>query len=172
MVGTGLSQPSSGAYVLTKLAILGAAELVGIGSTSAKVDTTGFTLAKIKKGVQDIQESLNIVLAAPLQLALEAYSNSISQFQKNQIDRSLEEVKFMERQARKAYVYSAGKPSLKNLRFAAMATSLCMMAVVMLTSYDGDKIVPFYLLEQEKKRVIFNALIRDQESGRLQGQTK
>ena len=157
----GLCQSSSGSYVLTKLAILGASELVGIGGSLAKLDTTGFTLAQIKKGIEEIQKSLNIVLGAPLQLALEAYWNGINQFQNNQLNRCVEEVREMQRHARQAYVYSVGKPSLKNLSDAAVATNLCMMAEVMLTSFDGDKIVPFYMLEKDKKRVIVAAMERD-----------
>ena len=64
----GLSQNSSGAYVLTKLAILGAAELVGIGSTLAKVDTTRFTLTQIKNpayGRQSISLPMRIVGPIP-----------------------------------------------------------------------------------------------------------
>ena len=67
----GLSQSSSrkqtAAYEITKVAILGAAELAGIGSALTKFDATGFTLAQIQKGIKDIQASLKIVLDAPLQ---------------------------------------------------------------------------------------------------------
>ena len=102
----GLGQSSSkqaGAYVLTKVALMGAAELLGIGSSVAKVDMTGFTLAQIKREIEEIKESLNVVLGAPLKLALEAYWNSLHQLEHGNIKRCVEEVKEMTRQARKAF---------------------------------------------------------------------
>ena len=71
----GLNQKSTlaqtGMYVVTKAAILEGAALIGIGGGIAKLDMTGFQLAKLQRQVEAINLKLEIVLSTPLELAID-----------------------------------------------------------------------------------------------------
>ena len=64
-------------YYLTTVAVLETAEnVLNIGSGFTKLDTTGFTLAHIKKIVENIEKKVDVILDTPMKLALD-YSQSV-----------------------------------------------------------------------------------------------
>jgi hypothetical protein len=67
----GLKVGQSAAYTITKVAIMEAVQLVGIGAGAATLNTTGFALAQIKATVEDIQRKVGFLLDGPLQEALD-----------------------------------------------------------------------------------------------------
>ena len=59
-------------YFLTTVAVLETAEnVLNIGSGFTKLDTTGFTLAHIKKIVENIEKKVDVILDTPMKLALD-----------------------------------------------------------------------------------------------------
>ena len=154
----------TGVYILSKVTILQLGEVLGIGAGFTSLDLSGLTLAKILLIVQDIQQKTNILLDSPLKLALKFYKNAIIQFQNGETEQSIEEIKIMRAHAMQAVVFSTSKKANKeNLKDAAVAVTLSVVATVMLTSFDaiGQVILPFYMLSQKKKNVIVSMLEND-----------
>ena len=50
---------------------MNAENVLNIGSAFTKLDSTGFTLANIKKIVQNIDEKVDVILDTPMKLALD-----------------------------------------------------------------------------------------------------
>ena len=60
----------SGLYLVSKFAVLEAAEAIGIGTGFTRGDVTGFTLKRILETLVDVQKGVNTMLAAPLKMAI------------------------------------------------------------------------------------------------------
>ena len=59
----------SAIFVVTKAAILEGAQLIGIGGGLAKGDLGGFQMAQMVKKLDEINQKIDVVLAAPLKEA-------------------------------------------------------------------------------------------------------
>ena len=64
-------------FVLTKAAILETLQLLGIGGGLAKLDLMGFQLARLEKQVEEINKKLDVILSAPLKLAVDYLGKSM-----------------------------------------------------------------------------------------------
>ena len=64
-------------FVLTKAAILETASLVGLGSWLAKLDLMSFKLTQLAKQVEEINTKLNVILSAPLKLAVDFFGKAM-----------------------------------------------------------------------------------------------
>ena len=149
------------AYVFTKVAILTAAEAIGIGSGFVSLDMTGFALAQIKATVDDIQKKVNAIHGAPQKLAIKNYLHVLNYLQNEQITLMIKEVEKMIDNARTAFVHTTSlDPTVKNLKDAVQVKILEMIAELLRQSVDkeGTKITPFYLLSSKTKTSIANMM--------------
>ena len=83
----------SAIFVVTKAAILEGAQLIGIGGGLAKGDLGGFQMAQMVKKLDEINQKIDIVLAAPLKEAEKYLSMAMIHIEDESIDASIEELK-------------------------------------------------------------------------------
>ena len=81
-------------FVLTKAAILEAAQLVGIGSGLAKLDLMSFELAQLKKQVEQIDKKLDVILSTPLQLAVDFFGKAMRHMENENISATIKEMEY------------------------------------------------------------------------------
>ena len=138
----------SAAYVLTKTAILESAQLLGLA-----MDLSGFQIHQIKLMIEDIKRKIDVVLATPMELALDCYERAVVNIEHGDISGAIDEMKQVKRNAMTAFQYAKGqgvnKESLKN---AVLSKQLITTAEVVISSYDGIKITPFFLLNSNQKK--------------------
>ena len=144
------------AFVLTKTAILETLQLVGIGGGLAKLDLMGFQLARLEKQVEEINKKLDVILSAPLKLAVDYLGKSMIHMENGNTVEAIKEMEEVKRQAMKAFRYAEGQGvTTQNLKNAVLAKQLTILSEILIQSYDKmDKIVPFSLLDKGKKRII------------------
>ena len=81
---------------------------------------------------------------------------------------TIKELEEVRRHAVQAFHYAEGQvPQIENLKSSVSAKKLVILSEILINSYDGTTIVPFPLLEKQKKRTI-SSLIED-EVRSLQG---
>ena len=152
----------SGAYILTKTAILESAQLLGLGAGMTKLDLSGFQMAQVKQMVEEINKKLDVVLAAPLKLALDCYGRAGVKLEHGDIHGMIKELEKVQSHAQQGYQYAEGQgvqnESLKN---GVIAKQLVIMSEVIISSYDGTKITPFFLLDENKKRSLATLINHD-----------
>ena len=151
------------AYVVTKIAILATAEAVGIGSGVLSLDTTGFSLARIRAAVEDIQKKVNMLVDKPKRLAIDSYWDVLNMLQTKQIPEMIGEVRQMIAHAKSAFdtaTRSADPPNMENLKDAVHMKILEMIARLLQSSFDEQNgvIKPFCLLSPDKKTYISNIM--------------
>ena len=157
----------TGVFVLTKAAILETAQLVGIGAGLAKIDLMSFEMAQLKKQVEEINAKLDVILSAPLKLAVDFFGKAMRHMESENISGVLKEMEEVKRQAMQAFRYAEGQGAKnKNLKSAVLATQLVILAEILVESYDQKTIVPFSLLDEKKKRAI--ALLIEDEITSMQ----
>ena len=157
----GLVQTS--VFVLTKAAILETAQLVGIGGGLVTLDLLAFEIAQLKKQVEEINKKLDVILSTPLQLAMNFFGKAMRHMENENILGTIKEMEDVKRQAMKAFQYAAGQggPKTESLKSAVLAKQLVVLAEILIQSFDNTTIIPFPLLEKQKKRTI-SSLIEDE----------
>ena len=149
-------------FVLTKAAILEAAQLVGIGSGLAKLDLMSFELAQLKKQVEQIDKKLDVILSTPLQLAVDFFGKAMRHMENENIAGTIDEMKKVRDHAMQAFIYTAGQgPRTDNLKSGVLCKQLIILSEILVQSVINDAIVPFSLLDERKKRTIAS-LIEDE----------
>ena len=156
----GLKQSNSlmiqtGVYILTMAAVQESLQLIGIGVGLAKFDVTGFELAQIKQQVELANRKLDIVISAPLKVALDYFARANVNMKNNDIAGTIKEMEKVKEYAIQAYHYAEGQgATAEDLKNSVLAKQLTICAEVLIQSYDGTKIIPFILLDKNKKRTI------------------
>ena len=101
------------------------------------------------------------VYAAPLKEAEKYLSMAMIHIEDESIDASIEELKKVKERAVSAFQILKGLGSkTENLENAIKATQLKVFSEVLVQSYDGAKLTPFFLLEKKKQKII-GRLIED-----------
>ena len=151
-------------FVLTKAAILETAQLVGIGGGLAKLDLMGFQIAQLTKQVEEINKKLDVILSTPLKLALDFFRKAMRHMENENIFGTIKEMEEVKRHAMQAFQYAEGQGAkTENLKSAVLAKQLVVLAEILINSYDNTTIIPFPLLNKEKKRTI-SSLVEDEVS--------
>ena len=152
-------------FVVTKAAILEGAQLIGIGVGGlAKLDLGGFQMAQLQKQVAEINKKLDLILSTPLELAVDFLGKALRHMESQNAGSTIKELEEVKRQAMQAFHYAKGQGvTTENLKNAVLAKQLTTLSEILTTSYDGTKIVPFSLLEEQKKKTI-SLLIEDEIS--------
>ena len=148
------SMVQTAVFVVTKAAILEGVQLIGIGGGLAKLDLGGFQMAQLTAKVDEINQKLDVVLTAPLKEAEEFLRMAMIHLENGNIAASIEELKKVRDKAVTAFQYTKGMGTTESLRNAVKTKQLKVFSEVLIQSYDGTKITPFFQLEQEKKRKI------------------
>ena len=142
-------------FVVTKAAILEGAQLIGIGSGVVKLDLGGFQMAQLTREVEEISKKLNIVLGTPLKEAENYLATAMIHLKNESISAGVDELKMVKERAVTAFENMKGAGAkTENLEFAVRATQLRVFADIMIQSFDGKTIVPFFHLEKAKKKTI------------------
>ena len=153
----------TGVFVLTKAAILETAQLVGIGAGLAKIDLMSFEMAQLKKQVEEINAKLDVILSAPLKLAVDFFGKAMRHMESENIAGVIKEMEKVKDHAMQAFRYAEGQGPKKteNLKNAVLAKQLVILAEILVESYNQKTIVPFSLLDEKKKKAIAS-LIEDE----------
>ena len=164
----GLNQKSTlaqtGMYVVTKAAILEGAALIGIGGGIAKLDMTGFQLAKLQRQVEAINLKLEIVLSTPLELAIDFLGKAMRHMESQNATDTIKELEKVKDHAMQAFHYVKGQgATTDNLKNAIRAKQLSIFSEILTKGYDGTKVFPFSMLDKQKKKTI-GLLIEDEIS--------
>ena len=164
----GLNQKSTlaqtGMYVVTKAAILEGAALIGIGGGIAKLDMTGFQLAKLQRQVEAINLKLEIVLSTPLELAIDFLGKAMRHMESQNATDTIKELEKVKDHAMQAFHYVKGQgATTDNLKHAVRAKQLSIFSEILTKGYDGTKVIPFSMLDKQKKKTI-GLLIEDEIS--------
>ena len=125
----GLNQKSTlaqtGMYVVTKAAILEGAALIGIGGGIAKLDMTGFQLAKLQRQVEAINLKLEIVLSTPLELAIDFLGKAMRHMESQNATDTIKELEKVKDHAMQAFHFVKGQgATTDNLKHAVRAKQL------------------------------------------------
>ena len=145
----------TGVYILTMAAVQESLQLIGIGVGLAKLDVTGFELAQIKQKVELANRKLDVVISAPLKVALDYFARANVNMKNDDIAGTLKEMEKVKEYAILAYHYAEGQgATAEDLKNSVLAKQLTICAEVLIQSYDGTKITPFILLDKNKKRTI------------------
>ena len=144
-----------GTYELTKAALIDSVDLIGIGAGLANV--TGFAIVQLKAEVEELGRKLDVILGAPLELAVQNLTMAIIKMENQDIAGTVQELHEVKRNAMQAFVYAKGQGQKKgNLKNGVFALQMKICAEVLIQGYEKDKnkIVPFYLLPDDRKRMI------------------
>ena len=149
-------------FVLTKAAILETAQLVGIGGGLAKLDLVAFEMAQLKKQVEEINKKLDVILSAPLKQAVDFFGKAMRHMENESIPATIKELEKVRDHAVQAFHYAEGQgPKTENLKSGVLAKQLVILAEILIHSYNNTTIIPFPLLDEQKKRTI-SSLIEDE----------
>ena len=152
-------------YVLTKAAILETIQLIGVGGGLVKLDLMGFQLARLEKQVEEINKKLDVILSAPLKLAVDYMGKSMIHMENGSIADAIKEMEEVKRQAMKAFRYAEGQGAkTQTLKNAVLAKQLTILSEILVQSFDGTKIVPFTLLDRAKKKTISSLIENEIDS--------
>ena len=146
-----------GTYELTKAALMGSVDLIGIGTGLAKIDMSGFAIAQLRAEVEELGRKLDVMLGAPLKLAVQNLNMALIKMENHDIEGTVQELYEVKRHAMQAFVYAEGQGKKKgNLKNGVFALQIKICAEVLIQGYDKDenKIYPFYLLPDDRKRMI------------------
>ena len=158
------SMVQTATFVITKAAILEGAQLIGIGGGLAKLDLGGFQMAQLLKQVEEINKKLDVILSTPLQLAVDFLGKAMRHMESQNAADTIKELEKVKDHAMQAFHYTKGqRATTQNLKNAVMAKQLTIMSEILTKSFDGTKIIPFSLLDEQKKRTI-SFLIEDEVS--------
>ena len=142
-------------YVVTMAAIQESLQLIGIGAGLTKLDLTGFELSQIKQMVEEANRKLDVVISAPLKVALDYFARATVNIRNNNIAGTIKEMEKVKENAIQAYYYAEGqRATVEDLKNSVLAKQLTICAELLIQSFDGTKITPFVLLERNKKRSI------------------
>ena len=151
-------------FVVTKAAIMETAQLIGIGGGLLKLDMGGFQMAKLQKQVEEINKKLDVILSTDQKLAVNLLGKAMRHMESQNSADTIEELKKVKDHSMKAFLYAEGQgATTQNLKNAVLAKQLTVLSEILTKSYDGTKIIPFSLLDEQKKRTI-SLLIKDEIS--------
>jgi len=160
-----LSDPNSSTqtavYTLSTVAMLETAQNVfGIGAGFTSLDLTGFTLAQIKRKLENIEKKLNIILGTPIKLALKYFSTAMTAMECKDIKRTVAEMDKVRDQAMLSYEYAISEQKWEQ---AALAKKLKVMSTVILCSEDRENntLIPFHVLSDDSKKLIAAEIEKD-----------
>ena len=141
----GLKQKNSlvqtAVFVFTKASILEGAQLNGIGGGLAKGDLGGFQVAQLQRQVEEINRKLDVILSTSLKLAVDFLGNAMRQIESEH-----------EEHAMQAFLFSEGEDATtQNLKNAVLAKQLTVLSEILTKSFDGTKMIPFSLLDNQNR---------------------
>ena len=147
---------------MTTYAVLEIAENVfNVGSGFTKLDMRGFTLNKIKKIVESIEEKMDIILRTPLKIALDYLTSATTLLMQDIYEDAYDKLETVEMEATRAFHYiSQDEKSTGNLRECISALKLLVFSKLMRYSYDKEKKVflPYRILKRNVKLAICEEL--------------
>jgi hypothetical protein len=164
----GLAQASeatqTAAFVLTKVAMLEAAQTIfQIGGGIMNLDLNSFTLARILETVKRIETKVDLILDAPLKVAIKHMKSAINTMESGNLEESLRYMDKVADQAMQGFEYAQKSTGIENFKNAVMAKKLLVFTKITKHSYNQDKkqVLPFYLLSKSKKELIAKELEAD-----------
>ena len=77
-----------GSYELTKAALMDSVDIIGIGTSLAKIDMTGFAIAQLRAEVEELGRKLDVILGAPLKVAIQNLTAAMIKMEHHDIEAS------------------------------------------------------------------------------------
>ena len=146
-----------GSYELTKAAFMDSVDIIGIGTSLAKIDMTGFAIAQLRAEVKELGRKLDVILGAPLDMAIHSLNDALIKMENQDLAGTIQELHEVKRNAKQAFAYAKGQEHIKgSLKNGVFALQMKIYAEVLIQGYNKveNKIIPFYLLPDQKKRMI------------------
>ena len=144
-----------GVYIFTMAAIQESLQVIGLGAGVIKLDLSGFELAQIKHLVEEANRKLDVVITAPLKVAIDYFDRAIINLKNANMAGVIKEMEKAKENAIQAYQYAKGQgATMEDLWNCVKAKQLTICAEVLVQSFDGSTITPFILLDENKKRTI------------------
>ena len=158
-----------GAFELTKAALMDSVSLIGIGAGLANLDMTGFAIAELKAEVEELGRKLDVMLGAPLKLAVQNLNMAMIKMEHQDITGTVQELIEVKRNAMQAFVFAEGLGKKKgNLKNGVFALQMKICAEVLIQGYNREenKITPFYLLPDDRKKLVGQLVEADVKSAK------
>ena len=80
-----------GSYELTKAALMDSVDIIGIGTSLAKIDMTGFAIAQLRAEVAELGRKLDVMLGAPLKVAIQNLTAAMIKMEHHDIEAEVSE---------------------------------------------------------------------------------
>ena len=107
---------------------------------------------------------LNVILSTPLELAVDFLGKAMRHMESQNAGDTIKELEKVKDHSMQAFHYAKGQGvTTQNLKNAVLAKQLSVFSEILTKSYDGTKIIPFSLLDEQKKRNI-SLLVEDEIS--------
>ena len=81
-----------GSYELTKAALMDSVDIIGIGTSLAKIDMTGFAMAQLRSEVEELGRKLDVILGAPLKVAIQNLTAALIKMEHHDTEASVFEL--------------------------------------------------------------------------------
>ena len=105
-----------------------------------------------------------MILSTPLKLAVDFLGKAMRHMESQNATDTIEELKKVKDHTMQAFRYAEGQGvTTQNLKNGVLAKQLTILSEILTKSFDGTKIIPFSLLDEQKKRTI-SFLIEDEVS--------
>ena len=159
-----------GMYQLTKAALMGSVDLIGIGTGLSKIDLNGLAIAKLRKEVEQLVRKMDVMLAAHSGVATQHLRAAIIKMDHQDISGAVKELEAVKTNAMMAFEHAGGQGGKKkeNLKNGVFALQMKIFAEVLIQGYDEgeNKITPFFLLDKKKKKMISDLVGADIENAK------
>ena len=94
-----------GSCELTKAALMDSVDIIGIGTSLAKIDMTGFAIAQLRAEVAELGRKLDVILGAPLKVAVQNLTAAMIKMEHHDIEASVFELyELKKNQSRGSYM--------------------------------------------------------------------
>ena len=153
-----------GAFELTKEALMGSVDLIGIGTGLATIDMGSIAIAKLTKEVEELERKIDAILGAHSGVAMRHLRDAMIKLEHQDVAGAVKEFEEVTKNARIAFEHAKGQGKKKgNLKNGVFALQMKIFAEVLIQGYDeGDNaITPFHLLDDTKKKKISNLVEAD-----------
>merc|ERR1719341_1290283 len=102
-----------GTYELTKAALMGSVDLIGIGTGLAKIDMSGFAIAQLRAEVEELGRKMDVMLAAHSGVATQHLKAAMIKMEHQDISGAVKELEAVKTNAMMAFEHAGGQGKKK-----------------------------------------------------------
>ena len=121
-----------GVYIFTMAAIQESLQVIGLGAGVIQLNFSGFELAQIKHLVEEANRKLDVVITAPLKVAIDYFDRAIINLKNANMSGVIKEMEKAKENAIQAYQYAKGQgATMEDLWNCVKAKQLTICAEVL-----------------------------------------